>query len=100
MAYNQATAGEELVPVIKAILRAADEINYAAELRLGRSCGDGEIDESRINTNEIVELGDEEKTDVLRGSWRLLLDQNNKARWSPCTSFAYKGHLHMEKIAW
>ena len=36
-AYNHGSHGEELVPVIKAILSAADEIDYAAAYKLGEA---------------------------------------------------------------
>ena len=103
-AYNHDVDGEALVPVVTAILTAADEIDYGSAYRLGnnnivdddsgaapiihgengtvtvRHQNDGTSNNananSRVNTNEIVERrGDEASRN--RGSWRLLLDQNN-----------------------
>lgn len=102
MAYSHSTPGGDLVPLVKAILRAADEINYGAEFRLGRGEeGSREAeDECKINTNEIVE-GEGEPTQVrlVGGSWRLLLDQNNRARWSPLHLICVHGGITHGKIA-
>jgi hypothetical protein len=36
LAYNRTTAGDELIPLVTAILRAAEEIDFAAEFPVGR----------------------------------------------------------------
>ena len=99
-AYNHDVDGDALVPVVTAILTAADEIDYGSAYRLGNNNNVDHSDapiihgengtvmhqndgtsnnanaNSRVNTNEIVERrGDEASRN--RGSWRLLLDQNN-----------------------
>ncbi len=63
IADHHAERGQEIVPVARAILRAADEINYA------------------IDGDTVARMSDEIR--VMSGSWRLLLNQNNRARWSP-----------------
>eukprot|EP00571_Detonula_confervacea_P007080 CAMPEP_0172323376 /NCGR_PEP_ID=MMETSP1058-20130122/48558_1 /TAXON_ID=83371 /ORGANISM="Detonula confervacea, Strain CCMP 353" /LENGTH=591 /DNA_ID=CAMNT_0013039353 /DNA_START=23 /DNA_END=1798 /DNA_ORIENTATION=- len=106
MAYNQGASGEDLVPVVKAIFRAADEIDYGAEFRLGVGGGEegsSEVDdESKINTNEIVEGEDtttkEGEARRTGGSWRLLLDQRNRACWSPLHLICVQGGIAHGKV--
>lgn len=106
MAYNRGTAGEELVPVVKAILRAAEEIDFGSEYCLGGGEGAGEsVDgEDDSNANEVVEgeqstqegiVGRSRKTG---GSWRLLLDQHNHARWSPLHLVYVQGGTTVGKV--
>ncbi|KAL7522727.1 hypothetical protein ACHAWX_007400 [Stephanocyclus meneghinianus] len=81
MAYNRSVAGEELVPVVNAILRAADEIDWGSEYRLSESqdyvrCED-------INTNLVTGVMEDNGPRKTGGSWRLLMDQKNDAQWSP-----------------
>ena len=104
-AYNHGSHGQELVPVIKAILRAADEIDYAAAYKLGEAHYDDDEDgdETKVNTNEITEGGDNNNDVVLlasqreqsltRGSWRLLLDNNNRAKWAPLHLICIQGGI-------
>jgi len=102
MAYSHSTPGDDLVPLVKAILRAAEEINYGVEFRIGRGdegCREAE-GEYKINTNEIVEgEGEPKKVRRMGGSWRLLLDQNNRARWSPLHLICVQGGITHGKIA-
>ncbi|KAL7531327.1 hypothetical protein ACHAXR_004881 [Thalassiosira sp. AJA248-18] len=95
MAYNHDVSGEELVPVVEAILRAADEVDYGAAFRLGD--GSEVDDESKINRNEIVEPGGGEAGRKV-GSWRLLLDQNNRAQWSPLHLMFVQGGISYGKV--
>jgi len=87
-AYNHATHGDVLIPVIKAILSAADEIDYACAYTLGTIDGE-DMNENVVNTNEIVERQDisttiqQQRQQASRGSWRLLFDNNNRAQWTP-----------------
>lgn len=76
MAYNHDVSGGELVPLVEAILRAANEVNYASAYRLG-SDGSHITDESKVNTNEVEGCTEGECCRNTDGSWRLLLDQNN-----------------------
>ena len=95
-AYNHGSHGEELVPVIKAILRAADEIDYGSAYKLGEA--NNEEDETKVNTNEITEGGDDDdaldaQEQITRGSWRLLLDNNNRAKWAPLHLICVQGGI-------
>ena len=98
-AYNHGSHGEELVPVIKAILSAADEIDYAAAYKLGEANEEDEEDETKVNTNEITEGGDgnddalDAQEQITKGSWRLLLDNNNRAKWSPLHLICVQGGI-------
>ena len=98
MAYNQTVPGVVLVPVIEAILRAADDINFGEEYRLG--VGEGlQLDEDGVNTNEIIEPRGGRGEETSMGSWRLLLDQNNRAQWSPLHLMFVQGGIKYGKIA-
>ena len=66
LACAHAASGQDVAPVVRAILQAADEINY----RCTAGAGAG-----------VDVMSDEFQS--LPGSWRLLLDQNNPKRWSP-----------------
>ncbi|KAL9188927.1 hypothetical protein ACHAXT_011417 [Thalassiosira profunda] len=101
VAYNQLERVEDLIPVAKALLKAADEVDYGATYKLGD--GREEIEqENKINTNEVE---DEEATSVpgkegrrSGGSWRLLLDQNNHAQWCPLHIMCVHGGLSRGKV--
>ena len=82
--------GRELVPVVRAILRAADEIDYAAAFGPGGARGDGAaeaVDGRGIGNDETTPAEDAGRggggADGTGGSWRLLMDQSNRASWSP-----------------
>ena len=84
------TDGRELVPVVRAILRAADEIDYAAAFGAGGARGDGAaeaVDGRGIGNDETTPAEDAGRggggADGTGGSWRLLMDQSNRASWSP-----------------
>ena len=107
-AYNHGTDGKVLVPVIKAILKAADDIDYAAAYVLGTadegsdSSQEEDDDENRVNINEIVEGDVDTETaqqQLTRGSWRLLFDQNNRARWAPIHLISIQGGIIHGKVA-
>lgn len=104
-AYNHATHGDVLVPVIRAILSAADEIDYACAYTLG-SEEDEDMNENTVNTNEIIEGQDisttaiqQQREQASRGSWRLLLDNNNRAQWTPIHLICVQGGIVHGKVA-
>jgi len=103
-AYNHATHGDVLIPVIKAILSAADEIDYACAYTLGTIDGE-DMNENVVNTNEIVERQDisttiqQQRQQASRGSWRLLFDNNNRAQWTPIHLICVHGGIVHGKVA-
>jgi hypothetical protein len=119
----------ELVPLVKAILRAAEQIDFGAEFSLSLGTGDdnaaavssdgGNVavnDENAINTNEVndninnnnntnttIESNDNNNncTTTNRktgGAHRLLLDQNNRAQWSPIHLICVQGGFSRGKV--
>jgi hypothetical protein len=68
---STATRGQDVAPVVRAILKAADEIDYRSNV-------------------EADPMSDEHQS--LPGSWRLLLDQKNCVRWSPLHFLCSHGH--------
>ena len=98
VAYNRAIPGEELVPVVKRILSAAELIDWGSEYTL-------DTDESEINvninTNEVEGEGTENESMPRRtgGAWRLLMDQKNKSQWSPLHLAFVQGGYAFGKVA-
>ena len=103
-AYNHATHGDVLVPVVRALLSAADEIDYACAYTLG-TVENEDINGNTVNTNEIVERQDisttiqQQRQQASRGSWRLLFDNNNRARWTPIHLICVQGGIVHGKVA-
>ncbi|KAL3816051.1 hypothetical protein ACHAXA_010356 [Cyclostephanos tholiformis] len=81
-AYNRWTDGREIVPVVRTILRAADEVDYAPSLRLYAD----------VSVNDVDEISSR------RGSWRLLSDQENRASWSPLHLVCVQGGIARGKV--
>ncbi|KAL3798040.1 hypothetical protein HJC23_012331 [Cyclotella cryptica] len=81
LAYNRCVAGEDLVHVVNAILRAAEEINWGSEYTLNE--GQGDLGADDVNTNLVDGVMVENAERKTGGSWRLLIDQKNDAQWSP-----------------
>ena len=81
-AYHRDSDGRELVPAIRAILHAADVIDYAAAF------GVGGADAGRGGGG----------ADGPGGSWRLLSDQSNRASWSPLHLVCVQGGIARGKV--
>ncbi|EJK55698.1 hypothetical protein THAOC_24539 [Thalassiosira oceanica] len=75
--------GAALIPVVDAILKAADEIDYGAEYVLGSGTG---------------ELAQDEVPRMSEGRWRLLRDQRNRAQWSPLHLLCVQGGISHGKL--
>ncbi|KAL7453907.1 hypothetical protein ACHAWC_005537 [Mediolabrus comicus] len=87
LAYNRTTVGMELVPLVKAILRAAEQIDFGAEFSL--SLGTESNDNNNHTTTTNRKTG---------GAHRLLLDQNNRAQWSPIHLICVQGGFSRGKV--
>jgi hypothetical protein len=82
------------VEVVKAILRAAEEIDWGSEYLLNGNDGNA----GDLNTN-VVRDGDIDGPRKTGGSWRLLMDQNNHAKWSPLHLAFVQGGVTFGKVA-
>lgn len=83
LAYNRTTVGEELIPLVDAILEAAEKIDFGAEFPL---CSREEKEPKYCTSRKTG------------GSLRLLLDQNNRARWSPLHLICVQGGFMRGKV--
>ena len=75
--------GAQLIPVVSAILKAADEIDYGAEYVVGSGAGEPAQDEVPTRSE---------------GRWRLLRDQQNRAQWSPLHLICVQGGISHGKL--
>lgn len=96
VAYNRAIPGEELVPVVKRILSAAELIDWGSEYTL-----DTDGRDVNVNTNEVEgeDTPDESTPRRTGGAWRLLMDQKNKSQWSPLHLAFVQGGYAFGKVA-
>jgi hypothetical protein len=103
LAYNRGVNGDDLVPVVRAILAAADAIDYGSAYRLGGSVGNADVDvnEFSFNFNDVAlnDVISEDDNESARGSWRLLADQNNRASWSPLHLICVQGGITHGKVS-
>ena len=103
LAYNRGVNGNDLVPVVRAILAAADAIDYASAYQLGGLVGSAGVDVNAFssNVNEVAlnEILCMDYTDSARGSWQLLADQNNRASWSPLHLMCVQGGFTHGKVS-
>ena len=103
LAYNRGVNGNDLVPVVRAILAAADAIDYASAYQLGGLVGSAGEDVNAIsyNVNEVAlnELLCIDYNESARGSWQLLADQNNRASWSPLHLICVQGGFTHGKVS-
>ena len=76
--------GAQLIPVVNAILKAADEIDYGAEYVLGSGTGG---------------VAQDEVPGMSEGRWRLLRDQRNRAQWSPLHLICVQGGISHGKLS-
>ena len=104
LAYNRGVNGDDLVPVVRAILAAADAIDYGSAHRLGGSVGnaaDVDANEFSFNVNDVAlnDVISEDDDESARGAWRLLADQNNRASWSPLHLVCVQGGITHGKVS-
>ena len=106
-AYNRASDGRELVPAVRAILRAADEIDRAAAFGVGGATDDGNgdgaadaVDGRGIGADGTIPTEDAGGGGAggTGGSWRLRLDQSNRASWSPLHLVCVQGGIARGKV--
>ncbi|KAL7509352.1 hypothetical protein ACHAXN_006360 [Cyclotella atomus] len=100
LAYNRGMAGEELARVAEAMLVAAEEIDWGSEYTL-TSLEDTHENSQDTNTNEVDDDVEDESNTPRRtgGAWRLLMDQNNQAQWSPLHLVFVQGGVSFGKVA-
>ena len=103
LAYNRGVNGDDLVPVVRAILAAADAIDYGSAHQLGGSVGNADVDanEFSFNVNDVAlnDVISEDDDESARGSWRLLADRNNRASWSPLHLICVQGGITHGKVS-
>jgi len=103
LAYNRGVNGDDLVPVVRAILAAADAIDYGSAYQLGGSVGNADVDanEFSFNVNDVAlnDVVGKDYDESARGSWRLLPDQKNRASWSPLHLICVQGGFTHGKVS-
>ena len=85
-AYHRDSDGRELVPAIRAILHAADVIDYAAAFGVGGADAGRGGGRGRGGA------------DGSGGSWRLLSGQSDRASWSPLHLVCVQGGIARGKV--